>query len=559
VPRIPIYNLTGTISGQAGSTSVPQISQAATSGAIASQTDSIAKGLESVAKFASVVVKNESDRIIAQENLKYKTKLDNLQKIIQGNLSTQPERWMDAYENGFTTADGQIVQGRASIISEIQSNKYKYDFVKNSVINQANINNLVYRGKIFDEYLKETKKQNLMVYEDSANQLADALGANVTIDTPDFSAELRDLELVINQYQAGGGSKPVEFYQEMMANALSVGLQEEYSSNKPEKNLTVNPNQVTNPNIIAIMSKMDNDTIQDVFKAFRKEETNRYKTNEIIEQNAIDDLIFVKEQNLTDYYNQQTKLDERNILFNKLMNLPNDVFSPSEKNNLDQFHKLVQDNKGKVPFNPQGDQALADLIEVQIAQGNMTYADATKLYGRLNKEQQQSINSLSKAENTFNYNNAKKYIRTNFGMPAEDLIIGDSLKEHEELIHGMTNEALRIFEEKNFNSQGKLNFLIEAPLIIEQVEKNYQSEATAMINEASAKIQVLFDKYKIDFAQVNETNLLKKFDELAAAITASDFDPKTKKKDNQKLNIHRDINFKNLYKLGVSMGIISNE
>jgi len=340
---------------------------------------------------------------------------------------------------------------------------------------------------------------------------------------------------------------------------LSVGLQEEYSSNKPEKNLTVSPNKVTNPNIIELMSKMDNDTIQDVFKDFRKEETSRYKTNEIIEQNAIDDLIFVKEQNLNDYYNQETKLDERNILFNKLMNLPNDVFSPSEKNNLDQFHKLVQDNKGKVPFNPQGDQALADLIEVQIAQGNMTYADATKHYGRLNKEQQQSINSLSKAENTFNYNNAKKYIRTNFGLPSEDLIIGDSLKEHEQLIHGMTSEALRIFEEENFKRQGKLNFLIEAPLIIEQVKKNYQSEAITQINTASEGLKTLFQKYKIDFAQVNEKNLIKKFDELAAAITASDFDAKVKKGDNLKLNRHRNIDFKNLYKLGVSMGIISNE
>lgn len=161
MPRIPVYNLTGTISGQAGSTAVPQISQAATSGAIAQQTDSVAKGLGEVAKFASVVVKNESDRIIAQENLKYQTKLDNLQKIIQGNLATQPELWMDAYENGFTTVDGQTVQGRAAIISEIQSNEYKYDFIKSSVINQANINNLVYRGKIFDEYLKETKNKIL--------------------------------------------------------------------------------------------------------------------------------------------------------------------------------------------------------------------------------------------------------------------------------------------------------------------------------------------------------------------------------------------------------------
>lgn len=559
MPRIPIYNLTGTISGQAGSTSVPQISQASTSGAIASQTDSLTKGLDSVAKFASVVVKNESDRIITQENLKYKTKLDNLQKIIQGNLSTKPELWMDAYENGFTTADGQTVQGRQSIMSEIESNSYKYDFIKGSVTNQANINNLVYRGKIFDEYLKETKKQNLMVFEDSANQLADALGSNISLDGPDFMQELDDLELVINSYQAGGGSKPIEFYQEIMANALNVGLQEEYSSNLPEKNLTLSPDKITNPNIQAIMSKMDEDTIRDVFKSFKKEETTRYKTNEIIEANAIDELTFVKEQNLADYFNQETKLDQRNILFDKLMGLPNEVYSPSDKNNLQQFHKIVEENNGKVPFNPNGDEALADLIEVQIANGNMTYAEAIKQFSSLNKTQQQSINSLVKAENTFNYNNAKKYIRTNFGVPPEGLIIGDSLSEHEKLIHGMTNDALRIFEEMNFKNEGKLNFLVEAPKILQQVKDNYQSIVKTTINVQSKKLKSLFEKYGIDFTLVNETNVTKKFNELASAITASEFDAKVKKDDNLTLNRHRDIDNVNLYRLGESMGIIINE
>jgi hypothetical protein len=559
VPRIPVYNLTGTISGQAGSTAVPQISQAATSGAIAQQTDAVAKGLGEVAKFASVVVKNESDRIIAQENLKYQTKLDNLQKIIQGNLATQPELWMDAYENGFSTVDGQIVQGRAAILSEIQSNEYKYDFIKSSVINQANINNLVYRGKIFDEYLKETKKQNLMVFEDSANRQADGLGSNITLDAPDFTQLMNDLEFTINNYQANGGNKPVEFYQEIFGNALSVALTEEYSGNLPEKNLLLSPNKITNPNIIAMMSKMDNDTIQDVFADFTKAENNRYKRNEIIEKEAVQQQIFKKDELVFDYFNQNTKLDQRIVIFNKLMGLPNDVYSPSDKNNLQQFQNIVLENDGQIPFNPNGDQALADLIEVQLANDNMTYAEALKYYSSLNKEQQQSINTLVKADNTFNYNNAKKYIRTNFGLPPEGLIIGDTLSEHEQLIHGMTNEALRLFEELNFKSQGNLNFQIEAPKILQQVQQNYQSTVKAKINTTSKKLKSLFEKYQIDFALVNETNVTKKFDELAAAITASDFSPLVKKEDNLNLNRHRDIDFKNLYQLGESMGIITNE
>ena len=556
MPRIPIYNLTGTISGQAGSTAVPQISQASTSGAIAQQTDAVAKGLGEVAKFASVVVKNESDRIIAQENLKYQTKLDNLQKIIQGNLSTQPELWMDAYENGFTTADGLLVQGRAAIISEIQSNEYKYDFIKGSVINQANINNLVYRGKIFDEYLKETKKQNLMVFEDSANVQADALGSNITLDAPEFMQLMTNLEFTINEYQAGGGSKPVEFYQEMFSNALSTALSEEYSGKEPERNLLLSPDKITNPNILAMMTKMDNDTIQDVFADFTKAENNRYKRNEIIEKEAVEQQKFKKDELVFDYYNQDTKLDQRNIIFDKLMAMPNDVYSPSEKNNLQQFQNLVLENDGKIPFNPNGDQALADLIEVQLAQNNMTYAQALKHFPSLNKEQQQSINTLVKADNTFNYNNAKKYIRTHFGLPVESIIMGDKLSDHEQLIHGMTNAAITIFEELNFKSEGNLNFQTQIPKILEDVKTNYRSEVTSTINNVSSNLKVMFDKYNIDFGTVTPQNISQKILELENSITVSEFDPKIKKEDQLTVDRFKISNSK-LLSLGKTMGIIN--
>tara|TARA_Y100000592_G_scaffold42203_1_gene67120 strand:- start:12 stop:1685 length:1674 start_codon:yes stop_codon:yes gene_type:complete len=556
VPRIPIYNLTGTISGQAGSTAVPQISQASTSGAIAQQTDAVAKGLGEVAKFASVVVKNESDRIIAQENLKYQTKLDNLQKIIQGNLSTQPELWMDAYENGFTTADGLLVQGRAAIISEIQSNEYKYDFIKGSVINQANINNLVYRGKIFDEYLKETKKQNLMVFEDSANVQADALGSNITLDAPEFMQLMTNLEFTINEYQAGGGSKPVEFYQEMFSNALSTALSEEYSGKEPERNLLLSPDKITNPNILAMMTKMDNDTIQDVFADFTKAENNRYKRNEIIEKEAVEQQKFKKDELVFDYYNQDTKLDQRNIIFDKLMAMPNDVYSPSEKNNLQQFQNLVLENDGKIPFNPNGDQALADLIEVQLANNSITYAQALKHFPSLNKEQQQSINTLVKADNTFNYNNAKKYIRTHFGLPVESIIMGDKLSDHEQLIHGMTNAAITIFEELNFKNEGNLNFQTQIPKILEDVKTNYRSEVTSTINNVSSNLKVMFDKYNIDFGTVTPQNISQKILELENSITVSDFEPKIKKDDQLTVDRFKISNSK-LFSLGKTMGIIN--
>ena len=556
MPRIPIYNLTGTISGQAGSTAVPQISQASTSGAIAQQTDAVAKGLGEVAKFASVVVKNESDRIIAQENLKYQTKLDNLQKIIQGNLSTQPELWMDAYENGFTTADGLLVQGRAAIISEIQSNEYKYDFIKGSVINQANINNLVYRGKIFDEYLKETKKQNLMVFEDSANVQADALGSNITLDAPEFMQLMTNLEFTINEYQAGGGSKPVEFYQEMFSNALSTALSEEYSGKEPERNLLLSPDKITNPNILAMMTKMDNDTIQDVFADFTKAENNRYKRNEIIEKEAVEQQKFKKDELVFDYYNQDTKLDQRNIIFDKLMAMPNDVYSPSEKNNLQQFQNLVLENDGKIPFNPNGDQALADLIEVQLANNSITYAQALKHFPSLNKEQQQSINTLVKADNTFNYNNAKKYIRTHFGLPVESIIMGDKLSDHEQLIHGMTNAAITIFEELNFKNEGNLNFQTQIPKILEDVKTNYRSEVTSTINNVSSNLKVMFDKYNIDFGTVTPQNISQKILELENSITVSEFDPKIKKEDQLTVDRFKISNSK-LLSLGKTMGIIN--
>lgn len=555
MPRIPVYNLTGTISGQAGSTAVPQISQAATSGAIAQQTDSVAKGLGEVAKFASVVVKNESDRIIAQENLKYQTKLDNLQKIIQGNLATQPELWMDAYENGFTTVDGQTVQGRAAIISEIQSNEYKYDFIKSSVINQANINNLVYRGKIFDEYLKETKKQNLMVFEDSANRQADALGSNIKLDTPDFTQLMNDLDLQINNYQANGGSKPVEFFQEMYGNALSVALSEEYSGKLPERNLLLTPEKITNPNIIAMMEKMDDDTIRDVFKNFTKDEKNRYDRNKILEDEAIEQQTLLKDELVADYYNQNTKLNDRTIIFDKLMNLPGDVFSPSDKVNLQQFQNIVLENNGKIPFNPEGDQDRADLIEVMIAKNDMTYSEALKFFPSLNKQQQQSINNLVKAENTLDYNNAKKYIQTHFGVSAESFIIGDKLTEHEQLIHSMTNSALSIFEERNFKEQGNLNFQIEIPEILEQVKKDFTVNVVEKINVSSSELKNLFEKYNVNFTDVTEKNIKNKILILQQAIIDSEFQPKVKK-DDDLLILRFNQKYRDLFKLAKTMGII---
>lgn len=134
------------------------------------------------------------------------------------------------------------------------------------------------------------------------------------------------------------------------------------------------------------------------------------------------------------------------------------------------------ENNGKIPFNPEGDQDRADLIEVMIAKNDMTYSEALKFFPSLNKQQQQSINNLVKAENTLDYNNAKKYIQTHFGVSAESFIIGDKLTEHEQLIHSMTNSALSIFEERNFKEQGNLNFQIEIPEILEQVKKRFYSK-----------------------------------------------------------------------------------
>lgn len=58
----------------------------------------------------------------------------------------------------------------------------------------------------------------------------------------------------------------------MYGNALSVALSEEYSGKLPERNLLLTPEKITNPNIIAMMEKMDDDTIRDVFKNFTKDE-----------------------------------------------------------------------------------------------------------------------------------------------------------------------------------------------------------------------------------------------------------------------------------------------
>ena len=120
MPKIPIYNPRTQIQGQAGSTIVPTISQSSTSGAIASQSDTLSKSLTAVSNFANVLIKNESERIVSQEAIKYKTLLDTTQKNIQTQFADQPEMWMQKYEDA-----------KSLIVNEINNNTYKYDFIKN--------------------------------------------------------------------------------------------------------------------------------------------------------------------------------------------------------------------------------------------------------------------------------------------------------------------------------------------------------------------------------------------------------------------------------------------
>lgn len=484
MPRIPVYNVTAQISGQAGSTSVPQISQAATSGAIASQTDSLSKGLQAISNVAANVVKLESERIIAKENIKYKTMLDTTEKLIQANFADQPELWMDYYENGFTVGE-QYVPGRANIVSEIQNNKYKYDFINNSVLNQTEINNLAIREDLFEGYLKETKKQNLIAFEDTSKILGGDLGNSVNGDTPEFDTKLFLLEQELNKYASGGGNNPVGFQQEVFELALSNALFTEYGNRDAEDNINLLPSEVTNSNILEIMKRMDDDVVRATFDKFSDEADETIKDFNAIRSKKIDEGKFKINELMILYDNPNTSNTQKNEVAKIILSTDSIFFEEGEKLAFEQYHNQVVESGYQLNFNMTGDEALATRLTNLYMQNLIGFEEIRKNFPLLNIEQQKNLMSLKDAKSKENYNLANKVVKQVLGF--SDLVQPNSLnteKFSEQFINQSTQMVIKEFNRKILETGKDQDYPALIDSIANEVLSNQSSRLKIALQES---------------------------------------------------------------------------
>lgn len=511
MPRIPIYNVTARIQGQAGSTSVPQISQGATSGAIASQTDSLVTGLQNVSKVASNIVKIESERIVAKENIKYKTMLDNTDKLIQANLANEPERWMDAYENGFTIGETYI-PGRLAIMSEIRNNKYKYDFINQSVANAAEVNNLTIREGLFENYLKETKKQQLIVFEDQSKILAGDIGESINMDTTEFDVKMLGLSEAVTGYRNGGGKDPVAFEQEVLGMALSDALQTEYGNRPPEDNINLLPSEVTNPNILTIMNYMDDTEIRKIFEDFSDAADKQFDDFNSVRNHKIDEGKDKVAEMMIMYDNPKTSIAQKNEIAKFLAGTEDVFFEPGEKLGFAQYHQLQVENEYDISFNRTGNPSLTAVLTRQYLDRKITFAEVRKRFSELSLDEQATLSNLKTGRKQEQYIFAEKVIKGLFGFSTLNefnIFSEDSLAE--QYIQKSTNIALQRFNNLILEKGKDLDFQTEIKKIGDQV---YLESKDALFSLIAKNIRE-FDFFEsslyvsVPFNEINPSNVLK--------------------------------------------------
>lgn len=503
MPRIPIYNLTARIQGQAGSTSVPQISQAATSGAIASQTDSFVSGLQNVSKVASNIVKIESERIVAKENIKYKTMLDNTEKLIQANLANEPERWMDAYENGFTVGE-TYVPGRLAIMGEIRNNKYKYDFINQSVANAAEVNNLTIREGLFDNYLKETKKQQLIVFEEQSKILAGDIGESINMDTTEFDVKFLGLSEAVTAYRNGGGKDPVAFEQEVLGMALSDALYTQYGNRDPEDNINLLPTEVSNPNILTIMNYMDDTEIRKIFEDFSDDADKQFDDFNSVRSKKIEEGKDKIAEMMILYDNPKTSITQKNEIAKFLAGTEDIFFEPGEKLSFSQYHDLQKNNQYEISFNRTGNASLTAVLTRQYLDRNITFAEVRKRFPELSLDEQASLSSLKTARKQEQYIFAEKVIKRYFGFnDLNQINIFNEDDLGEEYIQQATNLALQQFNKLILDKGKDIDFQTEIETIGKQVYKDQKDNIFSLIAKKIAKNDI-FKNSKYMSKPINE-------------------------------------------------------
>ena len=484
MPRIPIYNPTGQIGGQAGSTDVPVISQQSTSGVVANQADMMSKSLQTVSDFANVLIKNESERIVNQEAIKYKTLLDTASKNIQTQLVNQPEVWMDEYE-----------KAKSTILSNIDTTEYKYDFIKNQVTNQFELDYLPIRNTLFTEYAKQTKIQNAMASQEAARNNGVDLGNNVLNNQEDFQFFLgKTFEQLQNHSNISTVSSTKALTKETFTNAAINGLEQLYGDQSNLSNSMLELEDIDNENLLTILSYLDADDQEKIIDDFRDKENDFYTRQEKLENNQLKD----NRQDTINLINELWDADDnktRTEIYNKLMEVPVSYFGDDGykvKQQIKDWHTSSYDNDNK-EYIPQtslvSNPNLVSNLEIMIREENLNFSDP-KIFNNLHLltlEEQRSLRVFATQERDKNSANFRKAIAGEFQIVSIDGEINinlDSNDNDEQLIlKQMASYAMNAYDKAKALDGEKFKPEASFTSIIGETKKVFKTSVITSLQE----------------------------------------------------------------------------
>ena len=471
--RIPIYNLQTQISGQAGSTDVIQIPQSATSGAIANIADTTSKALSDIAKFGNVIIENESKRIIAQEQISYKTQLDTAQKNVMLANPNQPEIWMDEYE-----------KVKVSLLNEIQTKDYKYDFVRKSVTNNVNIDYLPLRNGLFNKFLEKTKTLNLITFEEGAMFNSNALGAAVTLNVEDFEATMFTLTENLSNYATyGGAANSTKLYTEAYKNAFRVALETVFKGNTTIYNSTLTLEMIdelddeTMPgisNLKTIINMLNDVDARAVLEKFTDNEFEAFKLEDKINTEVLEKQKNKKDELLYTLYTTNDS-QERSGAYSQLNKLPFSVFDDGEKNEYMQWYDSSITETGFQPSsNPLGNASLTAKLKSQINEYNISFMQLQGFMKDLNPTQQSEVMAEWNGKRKELKGDFRKKVLSEFGSDGSNIIIiGAEDDEASEIINLVTSLAIDKFNDL-ITTNPNANFSVEVPKIIKEAKDEFK-------------------------------------------------------------------------------------
>lgn len=416
MPKIPIYNLSTNIQPQSvGSTAVVEIPQSATSGAIASIADTTSKTLNDIAKFGSVIVENESKRIIASENISYKTQLDTAQKNIQLANPLNPEIWMEELE-----------KVKTGLLSEIANKNYKYDFIKKSVTNQLNLDFLPLRNSLYDKYLTKTKTLNLLTFEEQSMVNSNSVGSLVSSGSENFNAALFSLQESLANYATyGGADKSYKLAADAYKNAFRIGLEDLFKGNQPYNNFTLTLEQLDAAtdkdvpgisNLQEIIKRLDDVDARTVLEKFTDNEYEEFSNNERINNTLIKKQKVKKNLALYQLYTTQDDT-ERQGAFDVLNSLPLSAFEGKEKKIYTDWYNTSNTEDGfDPPSNPLGNDILTAKLKNQINQYNITFTQLQEHFPDLSAAQQTELLNEFDGKQKTQKSDFRKKVQSAFGL-----------------------------------------------------------------------------------------------------------------------------------------------